>query len=55
MIDEPLFKHPLSPVGDIERRAMEAYRAKHPDGPPWQELHTDTRVMWVRHTERQQS
>ncbi len=46
-MDEPIVKLPKV-VRDAETRAIAAYRATYPDGPPWQELHRDTRVIWLR-------
>lgn len=47
MSDKPLFDRP--PLVDIEREAIDLYRQRYPDGTPWQELHLDTRLMWVCH------
>jgi hypothetical protein len=45
--DEPTMRQE-SPVKALEREAIAAYRAKYPDGPLWQDLHVDTRVMWMK-------
>lgn len=37
-----------TPVHELELRAIAAYRSKYPNGIPWQELHRDTRVIWLR-------
>lgn len=39
------------PMREIELRAIAAYRKSHPDGPPWLELHVDTRANWVSHVD----
>lgn len=52
-MDEPIVTLPKV-VRDAETRAIAAYRAKYPDGPPWQELHLDTRAMWLRAIEEAQ-
>lgn len=49
-IDEPTILHPV--VRKLEQEAINLYRAKHPDGPIWQELADSTRFMWVRHAEK---
>ncbi len=46
MTDAPLMLSD-TPVRSHELRAISAYRAAHPAGPPWQELHHDTRRMWM--------
>jgi hypothetical protein len=51
MVDEPLMKAE-SRVKRLELQAIAAYRAKHPDGPPWLELACITRQMWVSHVEK---
>jgi hypothetical protein len=51
--DEPMLVQP-SRVLDMERKAIEAYRAKHPDGPLWQELAFETRLMWLEFVEGQE-
>lgn len=40
------------PVRRLEVAAMEAYRKRHPDGPVWQDLQSDTRAMWMTYTEK---
>lgn len=37
----------------LEQEAINLYRAAHPQGPAWQELHFDTRHLWVVHAEKQ--
>ncbi|MGJ0484371.1 MAG: hypothetical protein ACR65R_07540 [Methylomicrobium sp.] len=41
-----------SRVKDLERKAIAAYRAAYPDGPPWQDLHKDTRFEWLAYLEK---
>jgi hypothetical protein len=53
MADETTAMHPV--VRALEQEAINLYRAKHPDGPPWQELHADTRHMLVAHAEQQRT
>lgn len=43
-----------TPVKRLEQRAIDLFRAKCPDAPPWQELHMQTRAMWVAHAEKQE-
>jgi hypothetical protein len=50
MSDEPTVLHPV--VRKLEEEAIALYRAKYPDGIPWQELADITRNMWVAHAER---
>ncbi len=51
MSDEPLMVA-RTPVRDLELAAIAAYRAAYPDAPQWQELHSQTRMVWMRHVER---
>jgi hypothetical protein len=51
--DRPCLEQPTK-VRDLEVRAMAAYRNEYPNGPLWQELHGDTRQIWVAHIERQE-
>ena len=51
MADEPLMKHPV--VRKLEQEAIDRYRAKYPDGTPWQELDHSTRCVWVAYAEVQ--
>jgi hypothetical protein len=38
-------------VRKLELEAMRRYRAKYPDGIPWQDLDQSTRCMWVIYAE----
>ena len=49
-VDKPIMEHD-TPVRRLEVAAMLCYREAHPDGPLWQELHLDTRAMWLHHVE----
>lgn len=35
-----------------EQIAAAMYREKHPDGPKWQDLHRDTRAIWIEVAEK---
>lgn len=47
MSDQPITEMP-SRVRDLEMHTINAYRAKNPDGPPWQDLNTLTRGLWMK-------
>lgn len=49
-IDCPLMVAP-SPVKDLELAAIAAYRAANPAAIPWQDLHEETRLIWMKHAE----
>lgn len=51
MADDPLLMQAPSKVRDLEQQAMRAYRAKHPDGPPWLDLAIETRGVWMAYLE----
>jgi len=51
--DEPLMQHPV--VRALELEAIRLYRAKYPDGIPWQDLDPHTRSMWVKFAEEKQN
>jgi hypothetical protein len=53
MSDEPIMEMP-SRVRDLEMRAINAYRAKNPDGPLWQELSWLTRGLWLQTVEEKE-
>lgn len=40
-----------TPVKQLEMKALKAYREKYPAGPAWQELHPNTRFVWVAFAE----
>jgi hypothetical protein len=46
---EPITPGANGQVGQREQQAADAYRAKHPNGPPWLELHPSTQFMWMGH------
>ena len=48
--DKPIMERD-TPVRRLEVAAMLCYRDVHPDGPLWQDLHSNTRAMWLRHVE----
>lgn len=52
MKDDPIAMVNDSPVRRLELAAMRAYRAKYPDGPPWLDLHINSRRLWMGVTER---
>jgi hypothetical protein len=52
MADEPITTAGTpKAVRDLELEAMSRYRAKYPEGIPWQELDHSTRCVWVTFTE----
>lgn len=46
-MSEPILMVAPTRAREVEQAAADAYRAKHPDGPPWLELHIDTRALWL--------
>ena len=36
----------------VETAAMQAYRAKYPDSPPWQDLSIETRCLWFDYADK---
>ncbi len=48
--DTPLTQRD-SPVKQLEIKAIHAYQEKYPTGAPWQDLHIDTRMLWIKFIE----
>ena len=51
MADDPILLAAPGRPRDIELAAMRAYRAAHPDGPPWLDLAIETRFLWLSKAE----